>query len=110
MQSLALSVVVVGVLMLATADPAAPQTDGPRLRSADAICAAPPFDDRARSVLRRLPGYDHVLEIIVDRCPDVAMIFAEFSVGATPLSWHRPALDYLWLLDFPTERVEAQNH
>lgn len=110
MQNLARSVVVVGVLMLVSAPPAGPQTDGPRLLSADAICTAPPFDDRARSVLRRLPGYDHVLDIIVDRCPDVAMIFAEFSVGDIGTGWRRPVLDYLWLLDFPTGRVEADNN
>ena len=84
--------------------------DAPLLRAADVICTSPPFDARARSLVRRLPGYDRMLDTIVDQCPDVAMIFAEFSVGATSPSWRRPVLDYLWRLDFPTLRVEAENH
>lgn len=110
MQGLALSVVCVGILMLVSAHPAAPQSDAPLLRAADVICTSPPFDARARSLVRRLPGYDRMLDTIVDQCPDVAMIFAEFSVGATSPSWRRPVLDYLWRLDFPTLRVEAENH
>ena len=110
MQGLALSVVFVGVLMLFSAHPAAPQSDALHLRSADAICDAPPFDARSRSLVRRLPGYDRLLETIVDRCPDVAMIFAEFSVGSIPQDVRRPEIAYLWLLDFPTNRIEAENH
>ena len=110
MQGLAISVAVVGTLILFSTHPAAPQTDALQLRSADAICQDPPLDARTRSLVRRLPGYDRLLDTIVDRCPDVAMIFAEFSVGATSASWRRPVLDYLWLLDFPITRVEAENH
>lgn len=109
MQGLAVSVLCVGIVLLVAAHPAAPQSDAPHLRAAETICTAPPFDARARSLVRRLPGYDRILDTIVDRCPDVAMIFAEFSVGAVPQDRQRPVLDYLWLLDFPTHHLQAQN-
>ena len=82
MQGLAVSVLCVGLAMLVWSSAATPQSDSGVVLTADDICAAPPFDRRARSLVSRLHGYDRVLEQLVDHCPDVAMLFAEFCHDA----------------------------
>lgn len=108
MHGLAISVSLVGLAMLVWSSPAAPQSEIGLRDTAEAICTAPPFDNRARSLVRRLHGYDRVLEQIADRCPDVAMIFAQFATGAVSLALSHPQLDYLWQLDFPQPRAQAE--
>jgi hypothetical protein len=108
-QGLAFSVLCVGLAMLLWSSAATPQTGSGLVLTADDICAAPPFDRRARSLVRRLHGYDRVLEQLVDHCPDVAMLFAEFATGAVPSPSANPQPDYLWTLDFPPVHLEAEN-
>ena len=109
MQGLAFSVLCVGLAMLLWSSAAAPQSGSGLVLTADDICAAPPFDRRARSLVRRLQGYDRILEQLVDHCPDVAMLFAEFATGAVPSPSAKPQPDYLWTLDFPPVHLEAEN-
>ncbi len=109
MQGLAFSVLCVGLAMLLWSSAATPQSGSGLVLTADDICAAPPFDRRARSLVRRLQGYDRILEQLVDHCPDVAMLFAEFATGAVPSPSAQPQPDYLWTLDFPPVHLEAEN-
>ena len=109
MQGLAFSVLCVGLAMLLWSSAATPQSGSGLVLTADDICAAPPFDRRARSLVRRLQGYDRILEQLVDHCPDVAMLFAEFATGAVPSPSANPQPDYLWTLDFPPVHLEAEN-
>ena len=109
MQGLAVSVLCVGLAMLLWSSAATPQSGSGLVLTADDICAAPPFDRRARSLVRRLQGYDRILEQLVDHCPDVAMLFAEFATGAVPSPSAQPQPDYLWTLDFPPVHLEAEN-
>ncbi len=109
MQGLAFSVLCVGLAMLVWSSAATPQTGSGLVRTADDICAAPPFDNRSRSLVRRLPGYDRVLDHLVDHCPDVAMLFAQFATGAVPPAPVQRPVEYLWRLDFPQLQVQAEN-
>lgn len=72
------------LLMLACAAgwPVPLQAQGRAASLAADLCLRPPMDAVGRDRLRRRADFALVLDVLADRCPDVAMVFLEFEVGS----------------------------
>ena len=49
---------------------------------ADAVCAAPPMMQDSLDRLKRRPDYMGLMDRLSNSCPQVAMLFMDFSVGS----------------------------
>lgn len=49
--------------------------------AAAALCLSPPMEEGSMDRMRRSAGYVELLDGLALQCPDVAMLFAEWSVG-----------------------------
>jgi hypothetical protein len=72
-----LSILFLSPLLLATPASAQERMDA---RVAD-LCRTPPMDAEARDRLRRDANYARLLDGLAQHCPEVAILFAEWSVG-----------------------------
>lgn len=49
---------------------------------ADVVCASPPMAPDSLDRLKRRSDYMGLMERLAEACPDIAMLFMEFSVGS----------------------------
>jgi len=72
-----LSVLLIASTLLATAATAQEQSDA----RVAALCHTPPVDATEMDLLRRGPDFAAVLDGMAMACPEVAMLFAQFTIG-----------------------------